>query len=101
MDEATSVLDISSQERLLTAVTEHLSRAAIISIAYQRELRAFNLRILVFAQPTFSQVTPALAQHDADYYAISSVVTNPAYGPPRENDAIRGGRSEPIRNQSR
>jgi putative ATP-binding cassette transporter len=48
MDEATSALDPSSQEHLLTTVTERLSRAAIISIAHRPELQAFHQRILVF-----------------------------------------------------
>jgi vitamin B12/bleomycin/antimicrobial peptide transport system ATP-binding/permease protein len=48
MDEATSALDPSSQERLLTTVTERLSRAAIISIAHRPELQAFHQRVLVF-----------------------------------------------------
>jgi vitamin B12/bleomycin/antimicrobial peptide transport system ATP-binding/permease protein len=48
MDEATSALDPASQERLLTTVTERLSRAAIISIAHRPELQAFHQRMLVF-----------------------------------------------------
>jgi vitamin B12/bleomycin/antimicrobial peptide transport system ATP-binding/permease protein len=48
MDEATSALDPSSQEQLLTTVTERLARAAIISIAHRPELQAFHQRLLVF-----------------------------------------------------
>ena len=47
-DEATSALDPSSQEHLLTVVSERLSRAAFLSIAHRPELQAFHQRVLVF-----------------------------------------------------
>ena len=48
MDEATSALDPSSQEHLLTVISERLSRAAFLSIAHRPELQAFHQRVLVF-----------------------------------------------------
>jgi putative ATP-binding cassette transporter len=48
MDEATSALDPSSQEHLLTVISERLSRAAFLSIAHRPELQAFHQRVLLF-----------------------------------------------------
>ena len=48
MDEATSALDPSSQENLLTVISERLSRAAFLSIAHRPELQAFHQRVLLF-----------------------------------------------------
>lgn len=48
MDEATSALDPAAQEQLMNLVSDHLSDAAIISIAHRPELEAFHHRKLVF-----------------------------------------------------